>query len=183
MTIRAILEKDRTVSERLRITENKGLKHSFTAFLAHSGDSWFWLVGLLVIWIWGDSSWHLRATLLIIGIVVLAFIVMGIKLIVKRRRPAGNWGAIYRNTDPHSFPSGHAARAMMLAVIACGVGPVWFAIVVLIWSPLVSLARVAMGVHYLMDILVGMVIGFFMGFGILLLQPTLSILGTFHIFN
>ena len=182
MIIRAILEKDRTVSERLRINEKKGLKHSLTAFLAHSGDSWFWLVGLLVIWIWGDSSWHLRATLFIIGIVVLAFIVMGIKLIVKRRRPAGDWGAIYRNTDPHSFPSGHAARAMMLAIIACGVGPVWFAIAVLLWSPLVSLARVAMGVHYLMDILVGMLIGFFMGLGILSLQPNLAILGTFHIY-
>jgi len=183
MTIRAILEKDRTASEHLRINEKKGFKHSLAAFLAHSGDSWFWLVGLSIIWLWGDPLWHRRATLLIIGIIALAFIVLGVKLVVRRRRPAGDWGAIYRITDPHSFPSGHAARAMMLAIIACGIGPVWFAIAILLWSPLVSLARVAMGVHYLMDIIGGMVIGFIMGLVILFLQPTLAILSTFHLFN
>ena len=57
---------------------------------------------------------------------------------------------IYRKTDPHSFPSGHAARAFMIAVLATGLGPGWLAVVLWVWAPLVSVARVAMGVHYVL---------------------------------
>ena len=71
----------------------------------------------------------------------------------------GEWGKIYRNTDPHSFPSGHAARAFLIATIAAGLGPAWLAVVLWIWAPLVALARVAMGVHYLSDIMAGAVFG------------------------
>jgi membrane-associated phospholipid phosphatase len=38
---------------------------------------------------------------------------------------------------------------MMLAVLALGIGPVWLGALLLVWAPLVALARVAMGVHYL----------------------------------
>ena len=86
-----------------------------------------------------------------------------VKFSVRRRRPAGEWGKIYRSTDPHSFPSGHAARAFMLAVLALGMGPLWFGLLLLLWSPLVSQARASMGVHYLSDIVAGMVFGLVLG--------------------
>jgi len=88
---------------------------------------------------------------------------MTLKLIVRRQRPEGEWGAIYRNTDPHSFPSGHAARAILLAVLGLGLGPLWFAVVLVIWGPLVALARVAMGVHFLSDVLAGGFLGLMIG--------------------
>jgi undecaprenyl-diphosphatase len=59
------------------------------------------------------------------GIGVLAAMVLGIKFLVRRKRPEGEWGQIYRNTDPHSFPSGHAARAFLIAVIASALAPAW----------------------------------------------------------
>jgi undecaprenyl-diphosphatase len=93
------------------------------------------------------------------GISVLAALVMGIKFIVRRRRPEGEWGSIYRNTDPHSFPSGHAARSFLIAVLASGLGPAWLAVILWFWAPLVGLARVAMGVHYLSDIIAGAALG------------------------
>jgi len=95
-------------------------------------------------------------------------VVMIIKFTVRRRRPEGEWGNIYRATDPHSFPSGHAVRAMMLAVVLLGLGPLWLGLVMLAWAPLVGLARVAMGVHYLSDVVAGMVLGLVMG-GVVLL--------------
>ena len=122
------------------------------AFLAHSGDSWFWMAGLGIVWLFTRGEWHIHSALMAGGVVGLAALVLAIKFTVRRQRPPGEWGAIYRNTDPHSFPSGHAARAAMLAVMAIGLGPAWFAWVVAIWAPLVSLARVATGVHYLSDI-------------------------------
>jgi len=174
MLLRAILEKDVAATARLRLKQEKGFMHSLAALLAHSGDSWFWLIGLAGLWFLGSREGHGRLALMAIGIVILAGLVMAIKLTIRRRRPEGEWGAIYRITDPHSFPSGHAARAMMLAVVVCGVGPAWAAIVLLIWVPLVSLARVAMGVHYLSDVLAGVVIGSVIGLGILVIQPLLA---------
>ena len=105
---------------------------------------------------------------MIIGIVITAVLVMTMKFTIRRQRPEGELGQIYRRTDPHSFPSGHAARAMMLGVMALGLGPSWFGLILIIWAPLVGLARVSMGVHYLSDILAGWIIGGVMG--IILLQ-------------
>ena len=102
------------------------------------------------------------------SISILAALVMGLKFVIRRRRPAGDWGGIYRNTDPHSFPSGHAARAFLIAVIAAGLGPVWGAIALWVWAPLVSLARVAMGVHYMSDVVAGLIVG--IAAGLLALQ-------------
>jgi undecaprenyl-diphosphatase len=90
----------------------------------------------------------------------LAGVVLAIKFLVRRKRPEGEWGGIYRNTDPHSFPSGHAARAFLIAVVASALAPPWWLILLLwVWAPLVSLARVAMGVHYLSDVIAGAVVG------------------------
>ena len=85
--------------------------------------------------------------------------VLGVKFLVKRKRPEGEWGGIYRNTDPHSFPSGHAARAFLIATLGTVLAPPWLAAVLWVWAPLVALARVAMGVHYLSDIIAGAVLG------------------------
>ena len=55
--------------------------------------------------------------------------------------------------------AGHAARAILIAILAIGMGPWWLALIICLWAPLVSLARVAMGVHYLSDIVGGVVVG------------------------
>jgi undecaprenyl-diphosphatase len=110
-----------------------------------------------------------------LGIVMTAVLVLTVKFTVRRRRPEGEWGDIYRKTDPHSFPSGHAARAFLLAAIAAGTGPPWFAVALAVWAPLVALARVAMGVHYISDILAGLALGIVMGLVTLQLNAILQI--------
>ncbi len=150
---------DARLSARLRVAERPGLLRTVAAVLAHSGDSWFWWAGLALLWWRGGSFWGPWAMKVLIAIIVLAVIVLGIKFTIRRRRPEGEWGALYRTTDPHSFPSGHAARAILIAVLAVGLGPWWLAIFLCIWAPLVALARVSMGVHYLSDILAGAVLG------------------------
>ncbi len=148
---------------KVRVAERPGLLRTLGALFAHSGDSWFWLAGLFLLWWVGDEYWKLRALAMIVGVLVTAVVVMAIKFTVRRRRPEGEWGRIYRSTDPHSFPSGHAARALMLAVIMLQMGPGWLGLGLLLWAILVSLARVAMGVHYISDILVGWLIGLCLG--------------------
>ncbi len=124
---------------------------------------WFWGVALILLWLFGNPAWKEWDVVEFVGISLLAVLVMGIKFLVKRRRPEGEWGGIYRNTDPHSFPSGHAARAFLIAVIGTALGPSWLGVVLWIWAPLVALARVAMGVHYLSDVIAGAILGILSG--------------------
>ena len=152
----------------MRVAGRPGLLRTVAAFLAHSGDSWFWWAGLALLWWRGNLFWRSWALTMLLSIIVLAVIVLAIKFTIRRRRPEGEWGAIYRSTDPHSFPSGHAARALLIAVLAVGLGPGWLAVLLCIWAPFVSLARVAMGVHYLSDVVAGAVLGGIAG-GIILL--------------
>lgn len=163
MNLGKLLEADARLSSRLRVAENPGLLRTIAMFFAHSGDSWFWLVSLVLVWVSGNSFWKSRAFILVLSILVTAVLVLVIKFTVKRRRPEGEWGRIYRSTDPHSFPSGHAVRSFLLATMALGLGPPWFAIILIIWAPIVGLARVSMGVHYLSDVVVGALIGIVMG--------------------
>ncbi|MBP9040156.1 MAG: phosphatase PAP2 family protein [Anaerolineaceae bacterium] len=173
MTFTRLLELDVELTSRLRIKEPQSKLRPFGIFFAHSGDSWFILLALFIIWLTTKGLWHQLTALMAAGSVGLAVIVLMIKFSIKRRRPEGKWGAIYRNTDPHSFPSGHAARTAMLAVIAIAAGPLWFGILLVIWAPLVSLARVWMGVHYLSDVIVGIALGIVAGLAVLELSPWL----------
>ena len=159
MSLRPILELDARLSNQMRVAEKPGALRAISVFFAHSGDSWFWAIALIALWVSGDSFWKKWAVLQFVGISLLAALVLSIKFLVRRRRPEGEWGGIYRNTDPHSFPSGHAARSFLIAVIATGLGPVGVAILLWIWAPLVALARVAMGVHYVSDVVAGAALG------------------------
>ena len=155
----SILELDARLSNQMRVAEKPGALRAIAVFFAHSGDSWFWAIGLFTLWLSGNSFWKEWAVVQLAGISLLAALVLLIKFRVRRSRPEGDWGGIYRNTDPHSFPSGHAARAFLIAVLATGLGPSWLAALLWIWAPLVSLARVAMGVHYVSDVLAGGALG------------------------
>lgn len=180
MNIRSILQLDARLSDQMRVAEKPGALRSIAIFFAHSGDSWFWALGLLVLWTFGDRFWKQWAVVELLGIIALIALVMPLKFTIRRRRPEGEWGGIYRNTDPHSFPSGHAARAFLITVIAIGLGPVWAGLFLFVWAPLVALARVAMGVHYLSDIVAGLFVGALMGLVVLQIhQPFLVWLASF----
>ncbi|MCJ7677645.1 MAG: phosphatase PAP2 family protein [Anaerolineales bacterium] len=159
MTLARILSADARWSQALRRAEQPGLLHLGATLFAHSGDSWFWALGLALVAWRGDAASRAWAWHIFLAVAALAVLVMALKLLIRRRRPAGEWGAIYRNTDPHSFPSGHAARTAMLAVLLCAWGPAWAAPIAVVWAPLVSVARVSLGVHYLSDVVAGALLG------------------------
>ncbi len=171
MSLARLLELDARYSAWMQVMVDSGPLRTAAAVLAHSGDSWFWLAGLALLWLLGDAYWKARAAALAIGIVVTAVAVMVIKFSVRRRRPAGEWGSIYRKSDPHSFPSGHAARGAMLATLALLLGPAWLGWLLAVWGPLVGLARVGLGVHYWSDVAVGMLLGVALGLVIFQFLP------------
>ncbi|MBT3337238.1 MAG: phosphatase PAP2 family protein [Anaerolineae bacterium] len=159
MNLKTLLELDAQLTKKMRIAENPGPLRTTAAFFAHSGDSWFWAVALIAAWLLGDVFWKRWAAIMLGALIIMAAIVLILKFAIRRKRPEGEWGDIYRSTDPHSFPSGHATRAFLLGTMGIFLGPFWMTILLIILAPLVALGRVAMGVHYLSDIVVGALLG------------------------
>ena len=157
--VQRLLDLDNRWTASLRLRSEQRVAWPAAAVFAHSGDSWFWGAGLLVL-IWrGDAVQRAWALQLLLAIVALAAIVLVVKFLIRRQRPPGEWGSLYRRTDPHSFPSGHAARAFLIAALVVAWGPAWLLPIVVLWAPLVALARVATGLHYLSDVVGGVVLG------------------------
>ncbi len=165
---------DVTLSSKLVVPETKKSIHGLLAFFGHSCDSWYWLIGLLLLWIFGRGSIKNMSAYWFVGLAILAGVVLVMKFFIKRPRPEGEWGKIYRITDPHSFPSGHAARAMAIAVIATQFGSPCVILALFIWALLVGISRVALQLHYLSDVLVGWLIGIASGYAAIALYPLLS---------
>merc|ERR1711990_336133 len=97
---------------------------------------------------------------LILDIVVVAIL----KAFTRRRRPAYNVDdqfATVKMVDKFSFPSGHATRAVMIGTILCFVHPIniLLRLLVITWSISVSVSRVVLGRHHILDVAAGAVIG------------------------
>jgi undecaprenyl-diphosphatase len=171
MSLKKWLLADERVTWAIRLKEENNPIKPVAAFFAHSGDSWFIEAALLVIWLFTSGRTHQWVCLLAGAVAILAILVIAIKFIIRRPRPEGEWGAIYRNTDPHSFPSGHAARVAMITFLAFSNGFTLLGTVLIVWALLVCLARIWMGVHYLSDIIAGLLLGILFGWVMTLLTP------------
>ncbi len=169
--IEKIIEIDNQTATKFTISEKRSFLIRIARFFAHSGDSWYCLAFIGLVWTFGNNYWHDMAASMAISTVFMAIFVLVIKFSIRRKRPEGEWGAIYRNTDPHSFPSGHATRVFFLASMSWLISPLWLAIVLTIWAPIVAISRVLTGVHYLSDIFAGALMGWVLGKFIILLIP------------
>ena len=58
---------DQEYSIKLRLPQEKKFLRAVAAFFAHSGDSWFWLAGLFIIWLIAKDDWHAITAFLEIG--------------------------------------------------------------------------------------------------------------------
>ena len=97
--MQSILELDARLSGQMRVAEKPGALRAIAVFLAHSGDSWFWAMGLFAVWIGGNSFWKEWTVVQFVGISLLAALVMCIKFLVRRQRPQGDWGGSNERAD------------------------------------------------------------------------------------
>jgi membrane-associated phospholipid phosphatase len=163
MDLEKLLAKDAELSQRLRVAEREGPLRNVALFIGHTGDSWYWGLLLLAVILFAAPAYRDWALISLIAVLIGAALVLTIKFTFKRRRPEGDMGMIYRKTDPHSFPSGHAVRSLMLGVIALGIAPSWLGFLLIVWAPLVGIARVMIGVHYVSDVVAGWLLGILFG--------------------
>jgi undecaprenyl-diphosphatase len=153
-----LLVLDHSLSARLTM-RRAGLLRLALQVVAHTGDGVIWIafgVGLMLA---GQSPLAVRVE---VAVCALIAVVAGLKFVFRRRRPTGERGRLYFQMDAHSFPSGHAARVAALAIVFGALHPA-LAIGMGMWAVLVSLARVALGVHYLSDVVAGALLGVSVG--------------------
>jgi undecaprenyl-diphosphatase len=162
-------ELDSRYGARIRKLELVGAARATFSVIAHSGDVFVVGPALVLLWLVGDRSLKMLAVLLAGAAVLSVSFIYVIKFTVRRNRPPGDWGGFYRRNDPYSFPSGHAAKTMTLAIVVLGTGRPLIGLLLLPWSILVGFSRVALGVHYLSDITVGYLVGIFAGATVIVL--------------
>jgi undecaprenyl-diphosphatase len=150
---------DARASERLRSRAAGRAARFALAAVAHSADSLLCIPALAALWWLEGFSFRGIVVRLALGYAASVAAVVLLKLAFPRPRPEGDWGGIYRRTDPGSFPSGHAARTMALAAAAAVAGLPLLAFLLASWSIGVGLARAALGVHYISDLAAGWLVG------------------------
>ncbi len=160
---KSILKEDKRLSAVIRLEGLSPVLREVFAVLARSGDSKFWWPALILLWLFGGVFWKQWMVTVSIGIALAVAAQWIIKHLVKRARPAGDWDRRARARDPNSFPSGHATRLFLLVVLTTALGPAWLAVLFWIWAPVASMARVVMGVHYLSDVIGGLLLGIVVG--------------------
>lgn len=157
---------DRRATARLGILSSRASARAALSLVSHSADSVVLVPAFALLWWSGRFSRQSIAVPLTVGFLVSVLATALVKYTVRRRRPAGEWGALYRKMDPHSFPSGHASRTVTLSVIVLVHGGIAAGILLVAWSLAVGLTRVALGVHFLLDVLAGYLLGLAVGFAL-----------------
>ena len=150
-------------------TRTRQIVRNFCKILEISGHGvpWFAITGLLLLLYLssGEEVWFTYGLNMLVVLVMDIVVVAPMKLIFKRPRPHFNIGSIplsVSSVDSYAFPSGHASRCVALAAYFCYMPPfnpwthLWY-----IWGLLVSLSRVALGRHHILDVGAGMLAGVF----------------------
>jgi len=164
ISVQRVIQYDRALSHRLALPENAPFARTLALVLAHSGDSPLWLliVSLSVLAVrttHGDIGWHLLAGIIFSGITTTI-----LKWVFRRHRPSRISRGFYSTIDRHSLPSGHASRAACIVVILAPLTNTYGLILLSLWAVSVGLARVALRVHFVLDVVSGWATGLAVGF-------------------
>jgi undecaprenyl-diphosphatase len=163
LSLDSLLRLDARSTAWLQTLPSRGVPRAALSIVAHSGDSLVLVPALLLLWWLDRFSRYSIAVTLGIGYIVSVLVTSIVKYAVRRRRPEGEWGALYRTIDPHSFPSGHASRTVTLSLIVLAHDLPLAGVALLAWSAVVGVSRIALGVHYLLDVLAGYLLGLAVG--------------------
>jgi undecaprenyl-diphosphatase len=133
--------------------------------VTHLGDGQsLTFVGLILLASGLEGARHL-AWLVALGAGGAALVTQAFKRVLKRRRPTtgiAGFQALVANPDAFSFPSGHTAATVALAVAWAGEGTALGSLAAG-FAALVGFSRVYLGAHYPLDVMAGGVLGLLVG--------------------
>jgi undecaprenyl-diphosphatase len=131
----------------------------FFAGISWLGNGWFWYA-LIAVLPFLEGRWLPSIQMALTGAAGLLIYKL-IKQRAVRERPFITHPAIHCAAAPldrYSFPSGHTLHAVSFSWIASSYYPEWAA-PLLVFSILVALSRVILGLHYPTDVAAGAVLG------------------------
>lgn len=161
--LQQLIALDHQVSARLAIPHEARFLRILALVAAHSGNSPLWLLGGTVAIIWGNTAWRDFGWRVLIGTMLAGTITTVLKWLFHRQRPPGKGRGFYTQFDRHAFPSGHAGRSACMGMMLYPLLSFPWGLGLLLWAGLVGLARVALQVHFISDIIGGWVVGLFVG--------------------
>jgi undecaprenyl-diphosphatase len=150
---------DNSLSARLTLTEEAGLRRTIAVLGAHLGDGPLWLVIAVIAFWLGDKATRHFVLLAAVAVIVAVGLTTALKFLMRRSRPREMTSFYSIKYDRYSFPSGHATRVACLAMVFSHQFPCW-AVVFCASALFVALCRVALGIHYISDVLIGLAVGF-----------------------
>lgn len=155
--------RDRTLFLRWSLSDSSRKSRRAWKFLTHAGGATATILAAIVPLFIGGPVATVGAQALF-TLAVSHLLVQLVKRTVGRPRPSRATDSIAHVVEPDrfSFPSGHAAAAMSVAFIYAMAFPS-IALPLLILAGAVGASRVALGVHYPGDVLVGQLIAVLTG--------------------
>lgn len=151
---------------------------SFFAFLSGIGTGGLIWVGIMVaLFIWEEIKDKKGfIALLLSSIFIILFIDLGLKNLVKRPRPEfaiQSTMVVFDKRDSFSFPSVHTTLAFAAASILAKEHKKWAKYYFLL-AFLIAFSRIYLGKHYPSDVIVGGMIGLFIGYiiTIIIIKPS-----------
>ncbi|MGQ9628206.1 MAG: phosphatase PAP2 family protein [Anaerolineae bacterium] len=156
-----VAEWDRRLSARMTLSQKARLRRKGAALGAHLGDSILWIVLASLTFLLGTETARQMVAVGTLAVIASAGSVTLVKPLARRKRPEGDVSGhfFWKRFDRYSFPSGHAARTASIAVVV-GLSYPNFATPFYFLPFVVGFSRIALGIHYLSDILAGLAIGF-----------------------
>lgn len=144
--------------------------------ITHLGDAWFTVVMVLVLMIGAPRGLGRAGAAAAFTLVVSHLWVQLLKRTIIRPRPRLPVGcrSLVEAPDRFSFPSGHAAASLSIALPIVAVLSTPLSIGLLIVAGLVGLSRCYLGVHYPGDVVIGWLLA---GVAAWLSGPVLVLLG------
>ncbi len=129
-------------------------------YISKTGDGHLYLC--LLVWVyWQESYTSPFFQAILLGFATERPVYFVLKNGFKRNRPESAlnyFQRVIKPSDQFSFPSGHTSAAFMMAVMRGFFYPSVF-LLLLCWACLVGFSRVALGVHFPTDTVVGMSLG------------------------
>lgn len=131
-------------------------------FLEYSCHGLVWFAALLAIcWMIDNPKYYQLQMNLLFGLLLDVLFVAGIKAATRRRRPTIDNDYLSINPDKFSFPSGHASRAFFILIFFTVLEPLpaFFWPPMFAWAIGVSLSRLLLYRHHILDVFGGIMLG------------------------
>lgn len=129
------------------------------------GDGWIWYSAAILLLVFGGPQRFAAVSASALAAVAGVFVFKAIKCLSQRPRPCQFephcWSKILP-PDKFSFPSGHTMTASSIALVLAYFYPsLEIALIFLALS--IALSRIVLGMHFLSDVLAGIILGVALG--------------------